>query len=734
MAKRDKSKKVFRFIVLLICLIVMSVIPAAAYTTYTTYIYTFQGDAVESPDAYVPELIVNSEYINKLTQEKHQIGDFLGLNADGGILSLDGPQDLFVADDGDLYIADQKNNRIIVLNPDYTGKLILTSFVNVWGVPDALAQPKGVFATDDEIFVADTEKNRIVVFDKKGNHLRIIEEPESDVFPEGHVYKPIALVVDKSGRIYVVSSTTNQGIITMGPDGEFQGFVGAQKAVANPFMIFWRNFQTRAQRQQSIRNVSTEYNNISIDAEGFVFVTTSSIEDRAQQAALISKNADYAPVKRLNPQGSDVMRRSGKFAPGGELMTMFGSRSGTPKGVSKIIDVAIGPAGTWTIIDERRSKAYTYDEDGNLLHIFGDEGMYFGNIQSVQAVAYQGTKMILLDKTANSFTIYKRTAYGDIIASALNNQRTRQYDRSVDDWKEILKRNNNSDLAYIGIGKSLYRDGFYTEAMRQFRFAMDMKNYSQSFKMYRKLWIENNVVVVPIVLILLVVGISLFMKNTNKVNKRDQIRSGRKLKLTSHLLYGFHIIFHPFDGFWDMKQEKRGSVLGATVYLLLACGVYIYKAFGEGFIINPYGAYNDFLAESLGVIVPVCLWVISNWCLTTLFDGEGSMKDIYMVTCYSLVPISFTVVGCTLATHIITREELQIINMIYTIMFVWVGMLLFFGVMVIHDYSLGKNVVTCIGSIVGMAFIMFVAVLFSSLLMKMVQFINSIYIEISYRL
>jgi len=724
MEKTKKSKTVFRFIALLICLISVLGIPAAAFTSYTTYIYTYQGEPVESPDAYVPERVVDSNVIGMYFLDDKK---------------LDGPQDLFVGEDGDLYIADQKNDRIIVMNPDYSGKMILSSFVNIWGVPDALAQPKGVFATDKEIFVADTEKNRIVVFDKEGNHLRIIEEPSSDVFPEGHVYKPIALVVDKAGRLYVVSSTTNQGIIAMGPDGEFQGFVGAQKAVADPFMIFWRNFQTRAQRQQSIRNVATEYNNISIDDEGFVYVTTSSISPSAQQRALIPDgngkfNSDYAPVKRLNPQGSDVLRRSGFFAPGGELLIMMFSRSGTPRGTSKIIDVAIGPSGVWSIIDEQRQKVYTYDEDGRLLYIFGDEGMYFGNIQSIQAVAFQGTKILLLDKTANSFTVYKRTEYGDIITSALESQRTRQYDRAVEDWREILKRNNNSDLAYIGIGKSLYRDGFFTEAMRQFRFAMDLRSYSQSFKSYRKLWIENNVIVIPIVLIVLITGISLFMKNAAKVNKRDQIRSGRKLKLASHLLYGFHIIFHPFDGFWDMKHEKRGSVLGATVYLALACGVYIYKAFGEGFIVNPYGAFNNFLAESLGVIVPVVLWVIANWCLTTLFDGEGSMKDIYMVTCYSLVPISFTVVGCTLATHIISWEERDIINMIYTIMFFWVGALLFFGVMVIHDYSLGKNVATCIGSIVGMAFIMFVTLLFSSLLMRMVSFINSIYVEVSYRL
>ena len=721
-----RLKNIFRFAVLSICLIMLLGTPAAAFTSYVTYIYTFNSFSVESPDAYVPERVVLSEDIGG--------PEFWGEDEDEKMIGLDGPQCLTVDDAGWLYIADQKNDRIVVLNPDYSGRMILTDFVNIWGVPDALAQPRGVFATEREIFVADTEKNRIVVFDREGNHLRIIEEPRSDVFPEGHVYKPIALVVDKSGRIYVVSSTTNQGIIAMNPDGEFQGFVGAQRAVVNPFMIFWRNFQTREQRQQSIRNVATEYNNITIDEEGFIFVTTSSIAEGAQIAATAGRTSEYSPIKRLNPQGADVLRRTGFVGPGGEPMPVMMTRSGRLRGASRIVDVAIGPEGTYTIIDEVRSRAYTYDEDGKLLFIFGDEGNYFGNVMSAAGVAYQDTKMLMLDRTNNNFTVYKRTEYGDILLSAIANQRNRQYDRSVQDWRDILRRNNNSDLAYIGIGRSLYRDGFFEEAMRQFKFALDLPNYSRSFQMYRKIWIENNTIVIPIVLIVLITGIVVFMKNTNKVNKRDQIRSGRKLKLSSHMLYGFHIIFHPFDGFWDMKHEKRGSLLAATIYLLLACGVYIYKAFGEAFIVNPFGVYNDFIGESLSVIIPVTLGVVANWCLTTLFDGEGSMKDIYMVVCYSLLPVIIITFFSTLATHIITREEVILLQMLGSVMFVWVGALIFFGVMVVHDYSLGKNVVTMLGSVVGIAFIMFVTVLFSTLLIRMVQFVNAIYVEVSYRI
>jgi hypothetical protein len=110
------------------------------------------------------------------------------------------------------------------------------------------------------------------------------------------------------------------------------------------------------------------------------------------------------------------------------------------------------------------------------------------------------------------------------------------------------------------------------------------------------------------------------------------------------------------------------------------------------------------------------------------------MKDIYMATCYALVPVTPIIFATTMFTHVITLPEFQLLMLAESVMFVWVGALLFFGVMVVHDYSLGKNVATMLGSVVGMAFIMFVTVLFSSLLLKMVQFVNAIYTEVSYRI
>lgn len=138
--------------------------------------------------------------------------------------------------------------------------------------------------------------------------------------------------------------------------------------------------------------------------------------------------------------------------------------------------------------------------------------------------------------------------------------------------------------------------------------------------------------------------------------------------------------------------------------------------------------------QILVVFVPVLLFVVANWCLTTLFEGEGSFKDIFISVGYSLLPIAITTIPVTLFSNFVVAEELDILNLIVVLGFIWAGMLIFFGTMVTHDYTMGKNLVTTLGTIVGMAFIMFLGVLFTSLVMDMASFFTSIVSEINYRL
>lgn len=701
----------------MVCLMVFGSLSVMAITPYSTYTYDIDGMYAASPDAYTPDQIVNSAA--------------MGLDEDK---PMDSPRDLFVDNNNKVYIADASNNRIIVCNRYIQYTFEISEFTNNQGVPDSLKNPQGVFVTDDYIYVADTDNNRIVLFDLEGEYVDTIEEPRSDVFPENSIYKPVALAVDAAGRMYIVSSTTYMGVISIAPDGEFQGFIGAQQVNISAIDILWRKIQTKEQRETSTQYVSTEFNNITIDEDGFIYVTTSSIDEAAQQAAIRSKDAGNAPVKKLNTAGSDILKRNGFFAPGGEVSVMnTGASNNDIGGPSKIIDVALGPQGTWSIIDEKRQKIYTYDEEGKLLFIFGDSGMQTGNLSSIQAIAYKDNDILVLDKTANNITVYKRTEYGDLLLTAIQHNRERQYDLSQEDWTNILQRNSNFDEAYIGIGKALYRSGEYEEAMEYYKSAYDTENYSAAFAMWRQEWVKKYVMVVIIVVVVAILAYSLFFKYAYKVNVKGQTKVGKRT-FWEEIMYGFWIIFHPFDGFWDLKHEKRGSVRGAFFYIGMTILAFTYKSVGSSYLVNPYNSYMNILATITSIMVPFMLWAAANWCLTTLFDGEGSFKDIFIATGYALVPIPLFMFPITICTHFLTLAEVSILNLLLTFSFIWVGLLIVFGSMVTHDYSFGKNLIMCVCTIVGMAFIMFVAVLFSGLANNIVSFVTAIVVEISYRI
>ncbi len=110
------------------------------------------------------------------------------------------------------------------------------------------------------------------------------------------------------------------------------------------------------------------------------------------------------------------------------------------------------------------------------------------------------------------------------------------------------------------------------------------------------------------------------------------------------------------------------------------------------------------------------------------------MSDIFTASCYALTPLPLIIIPVTIASNFLTASEGGILTMLSSFAYIWMGLLIFFGMMVTHDYSIGKNILTCIATIVGMAFIMFIGILFSSLMAKIVSFVTNIVEEITYRL
>jgi hypothetical protein len=198
--------------------------------------------------------------------------------------------------------------------------------------------------------------------------------------------------------------------------------------------------------------------------------------------------------------------------------------------------------------------------------------------------------------------------------------------------------------------------------------------------------------------------------------------------------YAFHIIFHPFDGYWDMRHEKRGNLISVLIlYVLFIESMLAMQQYG-GFLMFDFNpkTYNV-IRSVITIVVPIILWSVSNWCFTALTDGEGRFVDIIMATGYALVPITITNFLGTLLSNIVIQNEVDFVNMIFGLGTVWSGLLIFCGVATVHQFTVKKTIFTIIITVCGMVFIVFLALLFGSILDKMIGFITGLITEIKLR-
>ncbi len=200
------------------------------------------------------------------------------------------------------------------------------------------------------------------------------------------------------------------------------------------------------------------------------------------------------------------------------------------------------------------------------------------------------------------------------------------------------------------------------------------------------------------------------------------------------LKYVFHVIVHPFDGFWDLKHEKRGSLAAALTFVALTVFTLTLEKQKTGFLFNPNRLEEiDVLVDAITVILLYVLWCVANWCLTSLMDGEGRFRDIMTATGYALFPIILIRLPLIPLSHLITSAEGAFYNVFGVVSYIWAGALLILGTMITHQYSMKKTILTCILSIVGMAIIMFIGLLFFDVIQRMVTFGSTIYKEIRFR-
>lgn len=205
-------------------------------------------------------------------------------------------------------------------------------------------------------------------------------------------------------------------------------------------------------------------------------------------------------------------------------------------------------------------------------------------------------------------------------------------------------------------------------------------------------------------------------------------------ELSKGLRYSLYLIFHPFKGFWELKLEKRKNLWFASIILLLTIIVLIMQNRLTGYLLKPLGyKETNMILQATSILLPFLIWCISNWCITTLVDGEGKLSDIFIASAYALTPILLISIPLIIMSNVIVLDEIPFYTFFDSVSFIWAGALILIGIMTIHQFTFLKTIGTIIIALVGMACIMFLALLFFLLIQQMLNFAFLLYQELSMR-
>ena len=507
-----------------------------AHSTYT-YNYDYWSEVRESPDAYLVDQVIYSST--------------LGLET-----PMSSPQSLFVFGDR-IFVADRGNDRILVLRKVGTSFVLCTDMACAPGgildrvkvAPDLredflagcdlLLNEDGTPQTDEEgslflkpvsdsgdppliltadgftrfnkpsdvavveidgeeyIWVADTSNNRVIMLDSEGSFVRQFLKPTDSTFDQGQAFLPNKIAVDSSGRVFVQATNVNKGLVKFEADASFTGFIGANPVTYNMWDYIWKTFfTTKEQRAKQASFVPTEYRNVYIDHDGFIYATNVSFSEYD----LLYDNAK--PIRRLNAVGTDILIKNDRYPPIGDLNWVEQS---TDHGPSKFVDITVLENDMYVAIDQTRGRLFGYDPQGIMLWAFGMSGVSSeGSFTRAVSIEHMGYDLIVLDELNSSLTVFRPTEYGSLIYQASEEYLKGLYEDSAATWNKVRRENANYNLAIIGIGRAEMREAaaktdsrermaLYQSAMDHFKMAHDRDNYGRAFRYYRKDWVEQNI-------------------------------------------------------------------------------------------------------------------------------------------------------------------------------------------------------------------------------------------------
>lgn len=432
---------------LLVMVLVLTSSGIAAFAGQPDRTYTYEGaDAVPSTNIYQVKQIVDESVM--------------------GTVRMKDPTDIFVDNSDRVFILDAGNCRILILDKDY--KLIkeLKEFVNGEETLTLKDGAKGLFfrEANSSLYVADTGNNRIIVCDLDGKVSKVYGLPVDEMINPEMDYKPQKVIVDNMGIMYVASGSVNTGAMMVDSANNFLGFYGTNKLKMTTSMqveFMWRSILTDAQNAQSTESYQpVEFLNLFWSEDRFIYAVSPVVENMA------------STVVKLNALGKNVFPQSVDFY---QIQTDSGIKG------MQLLDMTVDNEGVFTVMDATSGRLFQYDENCNLLAVFGGIGYQKGLFTRATSIECDSeNNLLVLDATKATITVMEQTYYGKMIRSANNLYNEGRYQESIEPWEDVLRMNANFTRAYVGLGKAYIGMGEYEKAMEYFQVGKDKDGYAEA--------------------------------------------------------------------------------------------------------------------------------------------------------------------------------------------------------------------------------------------------------------
>ncbi len=651
--KKVRNSAIFLFLLLTMTMNVM-----ASSATSPTRTLDNKYNLVWTQDAYLPQLNVSD-------------------------LGLKGPQDMAIDKNDHIYIADRDNRRVVVYD------ITTDTLVRVISHP-VLKGPTGIYLADNgDIYVADPAASTIVRFDILGNYIEQFDRPTTASFGETP-YKPAKVAVDNRGNLYIQSEGVYNGIIQMSSSGEFLGYFTSNKVQLNFVQMLQDLFFTEAQKATLTNRVPVTFSNVYLDTDGVVYSTTMG--------------SNMHGLKKHNTAGQDML--SARFI----------------WGATDFSDITVDKDGI-IYATSKSGQIFVYTNDGQFIFFFGSrygEADIAGLFSSLVSIAIDSQGRIwTLDGEKSFLQSFQPTEYSQSIYAATKLFSEGKYDEATVIWNGVLRLNQMSVVAHNGIGMNLLYQQEYEEAMLHFKVSGNRYSFSQAFWEVRNSWLQSNLTVIlgSLIGVMLLISLTRPFRKKNKTLGKIHNAEHRflKFRFVSDCLLFLRVMRHPIDAFYDIKAKKAGSLISSLVVYVAVFVIFLWYTLGKGFIYQYLQIEDiDLNAVIIGFFSLTMLFVLCNYLVSSINDGEGGFFDLFKMMAYSFGPMMIGYVLIIGLSYVLTTNEAFFLQVIEQVAILWTGINLFLGIQEIHNYETKaafKSVVMTILFMMLIAIILLIVIL-----------------------